>query len=107
MCYVKDCKFFESKILRQENYINVHKACTLYEYVKGHLHKLLPWLFNHCLICCLNFIGADIELGASSPLMEAATEGHVDLVRFLLERGISSASYVFSFPIAPKLDAIF
>ena len=30
---------------------------------------------------------ADIELGASSPLMEAATEGHVELVKFLLEKG--------------------
>lgn len=30
--------------------------------------------------------GADIELGASSPLMEAATEGHVELVKFLLEK---------------------
>ena len=59
-------------------------------------------LFYHCLIYRLNSIGADIELGASSPLMEAATEGHVDLVRFLLERGISSTSYIFSFPIAPK-----
>lgn len=31
--------------------------------------------------------GADIELGASTPLMEAAQEGHLDLVRFLLETG--------------------
>ncbi|KAF7285836.1 ankyrin repeat and KH domain-containing protein 1-like isoform X5 [Rhynchophorus ferrugineus] len=30
---------------------------------------------------------ADIELGASTPLMEAAQEGHYDLVRFLLEFG--------------------
>lgn len=29
--------------------------------------------------------GADIELGASTPLMEAAQEGHLDLVRYLLE----------------------
>lgn len=29
--------------------------------------------------------GADIELGASTPLMEAAQEGHLDLVKFLLE----------------------
>lgn len=31
--------------------------------------------------------GADIELGASTPLMEAAQEGHLDLVRYLLESG--------------------
>ncbi|XP_050507031.1 ankyrin repeat domain-containing protein 17-like isoform X3 [Diabrotica virgifera virgifera] len=46
------------------------------------------------LACCGGFMevadillkgGADIELGASTPLMEAAQEGHLDLVRFLLE----------------------
>lgn len=31
--------------------------------------------------------GADIELGASTPLMEASQEGHVNIVKFLLERG--------------------
>ena len=31
--------------------------------------------------------GADIELGASTPLMEASQEGHVDIVKFLIERG--------------------
>lgn len=48
------------------------------------------------LACCGGFLevadfllkaGADIELGASTPLMEAAQEGHLDLVRFLLEGG--------------------
>lgn len=29
--------------------------------------------------------GADIELGASTPLMEAAQEGHLELVKYLLE----------------------
>lgn len=29
--------------------------------------------------------GADIELGASTPLMEAAQEGHMELVKYLLE----------------------
>lgn len=46
------------------------------------------------LACCGGFLevadyllkhGADLELGASTPLMEAAQEGHLDLVRFLLE----------------------
>ena len=31
--------------------------------------------------------GANIELGASTPLMEAAQEGHVDIVKFLIQRG--------------------
>lgn len=29
--------------------------------------------------------GADIELGASTPLMEAAQEGHLELVKYLLQ----------------------
>lgn len=46
------------------------------------------------LACCGGFLevadflikaGADLELGASTPLMEAAQEGHIDLVRYLLE----------------------
>ena len=46
------------------------------------------------MACCGGFLevadflikaGADIELGASTPLMEAAQEGHLDLVRYLLE----------------------
>lgn len=48
------------------------------------------------LACCGGFLevaeyllkhGADIELGASTPLMEAAQEGHIELVRFLLDHG--------------------
>lgn len=48
------------------------------------------------LACCGGFIevadylikhGADLELGASTPLMEAAQEGHLELVRYLLEAG--------------------
>ncbi|KAK6627845.1 hypothetical protein RUM44_010324 [Polyplax serrata] len=46
------------------------------------------------LACCGGFLevadfllkaGADLELGASTPLMEAAQEGHLELVRYLLE----------------------
>ncbi|XP_046672408.1 ankyrin repeat domain-containing protein 17-like isoform X4 [Homalodisca vitripennis] len=46
------------------------------------------------LACCGGFLevadylikhGAELELGASTPLMEAAQEGHLDLVRYLLE----------------------
>lgn len=32
--------------------------------------------------------GANIEAGASSPLMESAQEGHVDLVKYLIEAGM-------------------
>ncbi|GFU39754.1 ankyrin repeat and KH domain-containing protein 1 [Nephila pilipes] len=48
------------------------------------------------LACCGGFLevadflikaGADIELGASTPLMEAAQEGHIELVRYLISQG--------------------
>ncbi|XP_026684825.1 ankyrin repeat and KH domain-containing protein 1 [Diaphorina citri] len=48
------------------------------------------------LACCGGFLdvadfllknGANIELGASTPLMEAAQEGHLELVRYLLDSG--------------------
>lgn len=51
------------------------------------------------LACCGGFLevadflikaGADIELGASTPLMEAAQEGHLELVRYLIAAGESS-----------------
>jgi len=31
--------------------------------------------------------GANLELGCSTPLMEAAQEGHVDLVKYLIAAG--------------------
>uniref|UniRef100_A0A8C0FN60 K Homology domain-containing protein n=1 Tax=Bubo bubo TaxID=30461 RepID=A0A8C0FN60_BUBBB len=49
------------------------------------------------LACCGGFsevadflikAGADIELGCSTPLMEAAQEGHLELVKYLLAAGI-------------------
>lgn len=51
------------------------------------------------LACCGGFLevadflikaGADIELGCSTPLMEAAQEGHLELVKYLLAAGESS-----------------
>ncbi|KAG1661828.1 Ankyrin repeat domain-containing protein 17 [Nymphon striatum] len=48
------------------------------------------------LSCCGGFLevaeflvktGANIEAGASTPLMESAQEGHVDLVKYLIEAG--------------------
>ena len=36
--------------------------------------------------------GADIEAGCSTPIMEAAQEGHIDLVKYLHEHGKSSLS---------------
>ena len=50
------------------------------------------------LACCGGFLEvvsilikaeADIELGCSTPLMEASQEGHLDLVRFLITHGLS------------------
>lgn len=31
--------------------------------------------------------GADINLGQSTPLMEASQEGHIELVQYLIENG--------------------
>lgn len=51
------------------------------------------------LACCGGFLevadflikaGADIELGCSTPLMEAAQEGHLELVKYLLAAGKAS-----------------
>lgn len=51
------------------------------------------------LACCGGFsevadflikAGADIELGCSTPLMEAAQEGHLELVKYLLAAGMCS-----------------
>lgn len=36
--------------------------------------------------------GADIELGCSTPLMEAAQEGHLELVKYLLAAGTAALS---------------
>lgn len=33
-------------------------------------------------------VEADIELGCSTPLMEASQEGQVELVKFLLSKGM-------------------
>ena len=47
------------------------------------------------LACCGGFLevaqylidhGADIELGASTPIMEAAQEGHIEIVKFLISK---------------------
>ena len=56
------------------------------------------------LACCGGFLeiaellinaGANLELGCSTPLMEAAQEGHVDLVKFLIASGLSSVNGQF------------
>ena len=48
------------------------------------------------LACCGGFLevgqylvdhGADIELGASTPLMEASQEGHIEIVKYLINKG--------------------
>lgn len=53
------------------------------------------------LACCGGFMeiaellinsGANLELGCSTPLMEAAQEGHVDLVKYLIAAGALPAT---------------
>jgi len=53
------------------------------------------------LACCGGFLecaellvkaGADLETGCSTPLMEAAQEGQLELVKFLLQQGNSSGA---------------
>lgn len=55
------------------------------------------------LACCGGFsevadflikAGADIELGCSTPLMEAAQEGHLELVKYLLAAGMCSEQVI-------------
>lgn len=67
--------------------LNFHQAprifyCCMFASVLKSLDQLLS---NKMLSVML--IGAAIEQGSSTPLMEAAQEGHVDLVKFLLEQG--------------------
>uniref|UniRef100_A0A8C9N2Y0 Ankyrin repeat and KH domain containing 1 n=1 Tax=Serinus canaria TaxID=9135 RepID=A0A8C9N2Y0_SERCA len=56
------------------------------------------------LACCGGFsevadflikAGADIELGCSTPLMEAAQEGHLELVKYLLAAGMCSQQELY------------
>jgi ankyrin repeat protein len=48
--------------------------------------------------------GADINLGQSTPLMEASQEGHIELVQYLIENGririISNDSPLYHFRFA-------
>lgn len=57
------------------------------------------------LACCGGFLevadflikaGADIELGCSTPLMEAAQEGHLELVKYLLAAGEAFKVYTIT-----------
>ena len=40
-----------------------------------------------CPYCVRLGSGGEIELGASTPLMEASQEGHLNIVRYLIEKG--------------------
>ena len=47
----------------------------------------------YCIFIVINSTGADIEKGASTPLMEASQEGHIDIVKYLLDRGMHLTLY--------------
>lgn len=72
------------------------------------------------LACCGGFLevadflikaGADIELGCSTPLMEAAQEGHLELVKYLLaageQRGGSKLVYIYNVYLYVLVNLIF
>lgn len=53
--------------------------------------------------------GADIELGCSTPLMEAAQEGHLELVKYLLAAGMELFplhTFVHIYNCKPILKAV-
>ncbi|KAL0607929.1 Ankyrin repeat and KH domain-containing protein 1 [Plecturocebus cupreus] len=67
------------------------------------------------LACCGGFsevadflikAGADIELGCSTPLMEASQEGHLELVKYLLASGIWSFTMMtrLGSALSPRLE---
>lgn len=47
--------------------------------------------------CCKLLIegGAELELGCTTPLMEAAQEGHVDLIHYFVEQGEITTQNIF------------
>ena len=56
------------------------------------------------LACCGGFLdvaeflikaGSDLELGCSTPLMEAAQEGHLELVKYLIKAGQYQNVYIY------------
>lgn len=67
------------------------------------------------LACCGGFLevadflikaGADIELGCSTPLMEAAQEGHLELVKYLLAAGEALLWMYFLTLLSPADDTM-
>ena len=51
----------------------------------GHFHIILSGFLE--VADFLIKAGANIELGASTPLMESAQEGHIELTKYLLQNG--------------------
>ena len=61
---------------------HVYVCACLYMYT-------LYMCMYYCIIIIIIIVtGADIEKGASTPLMEASQEGHIDIVKYLLDRGV-------------------
>ena len=65
-----------------------HKVHSVCDCIHNGRILLYGDVWDSCMLwSCFSNLGADIELGASTPLMEAAQEGHVDIVKFLIEKG--------------------
>ena len=77
--------------------LNVMSCCCLGADINAQTEETQETALT--LACCGGFLevadflikaDADLELGCSTPLMEASQEGHLELVKYLIETGGNS-----------------